>query len=79
MAVSDLTAYGTTIIVDHGEQIASVYGHLKEATVEPGQEVGVGASLGVVGSTGLSTGAHLHMELWLNDATVDPLLYLMMP
>ena len=79
MAVSDLTAYGTTIIVDHGEQIASVYGHLKEATVEPGQEVGVGASLGVVGSTGLSTGAHLHMELWLNGATVDPLLYLMMP
>ena len=79
IAVADLTAYGTTVIVDHGEQIASVYGHLKESMVEPGQEVEVGAALGFVGSTGVSTGAHLHMELWLNGATVDPLPYLVMP
>lgn len=79
VAVTDLTAYGTTVIVDHGGQVASVYGHLKSSEVEPGQEVEVGASLGFVGSTGVSTGAHLHMELWLNGATVDPLLYLVMP
>ena len=79
IAVADLAAYDTTVIVDHGEQVASVYGHLKDSKVEPGQEVEVGASLGFVGSTGVSTGAHLHMELWLNGATVDPLPYLVMP
>ncbi len=79
IAVADLTAYGTTVIVDHGNQVASVYGHLKGLMVETGQQLELGSPLGLVGSTGLSTGAHLHMELWLNGATVDPLPYLVIP
>ena len=78
-AVADLTAYGTTVIVDHGEQIATVYGHLREVLVEVGQEVEQGMGLGLVGSTGLSTGAHLHLELWAGGKTVNPLLYLTLP
>jgi len=79
LAVVDLTAYGTTVIVDHGQQVATVYGHLSSVSVEVGQEVQRGADLGLVGSTGLSTGAHLHFELWTDGAPVNPLPYLALP
>jgi murein DD-endopeptidase MepM/ murein hydrolase activator NlpD len=79
LAIVDLTAYGTTVIVDHGEQVATVYGHLAKVLVEVGQEVEEGNGLGLVGSTGLSTGAHLHFELWVDGETVNPLPYLALP
>jgi len=79
IAVTDLTAYGTAIIVGHGQRMATVYGHLKSALVEPGQEVAAGTPLGLVGSTGLSTGAHLHFELWLDGEPVNPVPYLVLP
>ena len=79
IAATDLVAYGTTVIVDHGQQIATVYGHFKESLVAAGQVVQLGTPLGQVGSTGLSTGVHLHLELWLDSATVDPVPYLALP
>ena len=79
LAIVDLTAYGTTVIVDHGEQVATVYGHLAKVLVDVGQEVKEGNGLGLVGSTGLSTGAHLHFELWVDGQTVNPLPYLALP
>tara|TARA_Y100001970_G_scaffold179520_1_gene218503 strand:+ start:57776 stop:59104 length:1329 start_codon:yes stop_codon:yes gene_type:complete len=78
MAVIDLVAYGTTVVVDHGGQVATVYGHLKESLVVTGAEVEQGDPLGWVGSTGLSTGAHLHFELRLQSEAVDPGPYLLL-
>ena len=56
-----------------------MYGHLAKVLVEVGQEVEEGDGLGLVGSTGLSTGAHLHFELWVDGETVNPLPYLALP
>ena len=53
----------------------TVYGHLSEIWVSPGQYVGQGQSVGALGSTGYSTGPHLHFELWIGGP-VDPLAYL---
>ncbi len=54
--------YGRTVILDHGGGVYSLYAHLKEATVEEGQKVKTGQVVGLIGSTGRSTGPHLHFE-----------------
>lgn len=64
---------GRVLVLDHGGGIYTTYAHLAEWLVEPDQEVEPGQPVAKVGSTGLSTGPHLHWELWVNGKNVDPL------
>lgn len=68
--------YGNLVIVDHGSNWSSYYAHLSEVVVEVGQEVQQGELLGGAGSTGYSTGPHLHFELRYQGRPVDPHVYL---
>ena len=76
LAVLDLVAYGKTVVLNHGGQIATVYAHLSWVSVEAGDVLETGDALGGVGSTGLSTGVHLHFELRINGMARDPSAYL---
>jgi murein DD-endopeptidase MepM/ murein hydrolase activator NlpD len=64
---------GISAVVDHGRGVMTVYSHLSQINVVVGQEVATGALLGLVGTTGRSTGAHLHWELRIGGEPVDPL------
>lgn len=64
--------YGNTVIVDHGNGLQSLYGHLSSIAVSLGQMVRQGQQIGAVGSTGTSTGNHLHEEFRRNGVAVDP-------
>jgi murein DD-endopeptidase MepM/ murein hydrolase activator NlpD len=68
--------YGNHIIIVHGNGWVSVYGHLASFAVGNGQGVGRGQTVGYEGSTGNSTGPHLHFEIRLNDVPQNPLQYL---
>ena len=59
------------VILDHGRGVYTGYWHLSELRVKPGQSVDVGDVIGLVGNTGLSTGAHLHWELRIDGVAVD--------
>lgn len=74
--VDDLYYTGKTVILDHGEGLFSLYAHLHEFLCELGQQVQQGEFLGRVGSTGRSTGPHLHWGVRLRGERVDPLLLL---
>ena len=65
--------YGNYVMIDHGDGKISIYGHLSGVTVSPGQSVVGGQLIGYVGSTGYSTGPHLHFELRYNGVRYDPL------
>lgn len=67
---------GNAVIIDHGRGVFSGYWHLSELRVQPGQVVQPGEILGLVGNTGLSTGAHLHWELRITGIAVDPMQFL---
>lgn len=67
--------YGNLVIVYHSNGITSRYGHLSRISVEAGQRVKRGDQVGNVGSTGRSTGPHVHYEIRENDQAVDPLRY----
>lgn len=67
---------GNCVTIDHGYGFVSRYGHMSEITVHAGQRVKAGQKIGRVGSTGRSTGPHLHYEVAVNGAKVDPLRYL---
>jgi murein DD-endopeptidase MepM/ murein hydrolase activator NlpD len=69
--------YGQLVVVDHGGGLTTRYGHLSQIDVELDQVVSRGELLGKVGSTGRSTGPHLHYEVRINDEPVDPLPYLL--
>jgi murein DD-endopeptidase MepM/ murein hydrolase activator NlpD len=68
--------YGNLVVIDHGGGIATAYGHQSSIAVGNGQQVAQGQTIGYVGSTGHSTGNHLHFEVRVNGAAVDPLGYL---
>lgn len=68
--------YGQLVVIDHGNGLTSRYGHLSGIDVEVGQQIARGEQVGRVGSTGRSTGPHLHYEIRINDEPVDPLQYL---
>jgi murein DD-endopeptidase MepM/ murein hydrolase activator NlpD len=68
--------YGNYILIDNGGGMATGYGHLSQIFVSAGQQVQKGQAIGAVGSTGHSTGPHLHFEVRLNGKTTDPAAYL---
>lgn len=70
------SGYGNLVIVDHGGGVATVYGHTHAFLVENGQPVAKGQPIAIVGSTGYSTGPHLHFEVRINGERVNPLSYL---
>ena len=67
--------YGNTIIIDHGGGMATLYAHQSRLVAAKGDEVRLGDLIGYVGSTGLSTGPHLHFEVRINGAHTDPAAY----
>jgi murein DD-endopeptidase MepM/ murein hydrolase activator NlpD len=70
------TGYGQVVIIDHGLGVTSWYGHLASFTVLRGMRVKRGDIIGYVGVSGRTTGPHLHYEIRINDAPVDPVRYL---
>ncbi len=70
------TGYGFRVVIDHGNGVRTTYGHLKGTWVQVGQWVSRGQLIGEVGSTGRSTGPHVHLEIWVGGERVDPLAYL---
>ena len=68
--------YGRVVYIDHGSGLSTRYGHLSEIDVHVGQTVTRGQTIGLVGSTGRSTGPHLHYEVRINNHPVDPRQYL---
>jgi murein DD-endopeptidase MepM/ murein hydrolase activator NlpD len=69
-------AYGNMVTLDHGFGIITKYGHLSRIAVNRDEEVKRGDVIGYVGSTGRSTGAHLHYEIWMNGRLTNPLTLL---
>ncbi len=64
--------YGNTIIIDHGGDTSTLYGHCSQIFVADGQDVQRGQAIGAVGATGDATGPHLHFEIRINGVPVDP-------
>ncbi|QIA26265.1 peptidoglycan DD-metalloendopeptidase family protein [Thermaerobacter sp. PB12/4term] len=71
-----MPGYGNTIIIAHDETYSTLYGHLSRRYVEPGQVVRRGQVIGLMGTTGASTGTHLHFEVRVNGQPVNPMPYL---
>lgn len=67
--------YGKTVIIDHPGALATLYCHLDSYVVAAGQKVQAGTSIGFSGSTGMSTGPHLHFELRRDGVAIDPAPY----
>ncbi|MET4632554.1 murein DD-endopeptidase MepM/ murein hydrolase activator NlpD [Kaistia defluvii] len=68
--------YGNCVDVDHGNGVVTRYGHLSKISVKVGERVVAGQKIGQVGSTGRSTGPHLHYEIRIDGEAIDPMIYL---
>jgi len=73
----DCGGYGFCVVIDHGNSTATLYGHQSQLAVSPGQHVDAGQVIGYVGSTGASTGPHLHFEVREHGVPIDPVLALL--
>jgi murein DD-endopeptidase MepM/ murein hydrolase activator NlpD len=67
-----LAGYGQVVILRHEQGVMTLYAHLSRILVDPGRPVARGAVVGLVGQTGDATGPHLHFEVRLRGAAVDP-------
>ena len=72
----DAGGYGNYVQIDHGGGNYTLYGHMSKRLVSVGQTVSQGEVIGLCGSTGASTGPHVHYEIWVNRTRIDPLPYL---
>jgi murein DD-endopeptidase MepM/ murein hydrolase activator NlpD len=68
--------YGRMILIDHGFGLTTLYGHTSKSLVKAGQRVSRGQVIAYMGTTGRSTGAHLHYEVWRSGKPVNPMIYL---
>ena len=71
-----MTGYGNLVVLDHGNGLATAYAHNSSLLVSVGQHVSQGQTISLSGSTGHSTGPHVHFEVRVNGVAVDPLRYL---
>src|SRR5262245_3005536 len=71
-----MSGYGNMVVVDHGFELKTVYAHLSAIYTDRGRRVEAGQVIGAVGQTGRATGPHLHYEVRMGAAPVDPLCYL---
>ncbi|MDP1707943.1 MAG: peptidoglycan DD-metalloendopeptidase family protein [Gammaproteobacteria bacterium] len=76
ISTGDYFFNGNTVFIDHGQGLVTMYCHLLRIDVQPGQQLGHGEALGTVGMSGRATGPHLHWGVSLNQAMVDPALFL---
>jgi murein DD-endopeptidase MepM/ murein hydrolase activator NlpD len=70
------TSYGNNVVIKHKYGYFTRYGHMQSYRVRPGQTVKQGEIIGFVGNTGLSTGPHVHLEVWLGSELIDPFSFL---
>ena len=67
--------YGLTVVIEHGEDLRTIYGHLSKISVKSGQQIARGADLGLSGNSGRSSGPHLHYEILVRNRPVNPRAY----
>jgi len=73
---SSSSGYGNYVVIAHSGGLDTLYGHLSTALVKPGQRVTQGQPIGLEGSSGNSTGPHVHFELRINQTPINPAPYL---
>ena len=64
--------YGNYIIVDHGNGVQTLYAHMSDTAVTQGTTIGQGETIGYLGATGMATGTHCHLEVFVDGQNVDP-------